>query len=143
MPNETEVDHVDALCTGLLRAGRAPSRSSDSLFYSSVIAESVEQLLPKVEEACAQWPAAYPERAAAERLIAQTREALERMRELLEANPAPPATGALYPGRPVAVAAVPRQGSSAEQLCEQLARAQQALRRHLITLAKPRKAAER
>ncbi|MFF9785750.1 hypothetical protein [Streptomyces nigrescens] len=128
-----QVDHVDTLCEELLRAGRSQSSRADTLFYSGVILESVEGLLPLVENACAAWPG-YPERRRAETLIQTTREAVAQTRKMLEATPAPPPGGALYPDRPLQPASADVAG--VEQMCERLARAQQALKRHHIRLGR-------
>lgn len=131
-----QVDHVDTLCKGLLRAGRSQASRADTLFYSSIILERVEELLPLVEDACARWPDTYPERRAAETQILETQEAMVLMQEMLEAAPAPPTGGALYPDRTTQPASTDTAG--ADQVCKQLARAQQALKQHHIMLRRSR-----
>ncbi|MFI0220637.1 hypothetical protein [Streptomyces lydicus] len=127
-----QVDHVDTLCEELLRADRPqPHRTADTLIYSRVILERIEGLLPLVENACAAWPD-HPERRVAETLIQTTREAVARMRKMQEAAPAPSPCGKLYHNRPAQPASADTAG--VEEMCERLARAQQALKRHHIRL---------
>ncbi|AWN24821.1 hypothetical protein [Streptomyces sp. NEAU-S7GS2] len=112
--NSTQV-HVDALCTGLLRADRTtPARHGDALLYAEIIQPQVQSLLRRVEEACAQWPQASEERCSAERLV-------EKVRVRLQVGP--PAED---------------RGAAAENYVESLARASQALNRHITTLSRAR-----
>jgi hypothetical protein len=125
-----QVDQFDALCTGLLRGGRRRSEQADVLFYSQVIMSGLDDLVPAVEAACANWPRHYLPRRQAEEIIVQTRRAARTVRQLItEVETARRSRQSLdSTGRTCS------RSRKAEQQCEVLARAAQTLKRLLTTL---------
>lgn len=136
------VDHTDELCAELLREDRTPARRADTLFYSEVIMERVQDLLPSVEKACRQWPESDPARCSAEALMSSTREVMTRVEEMLK-SPVHVPEGAnrveSLRGRHSARARVTGQPQSdqATEDCQSLARALPKLKHFSTGLNRP------